>query len=59
MFRTWFTRKTTPLRTMADLPDAIRDEVMSICRAQALRLRDVSAEPEIDCGCLGDGAFRR
>lgn len=57
MLWTWlFSRSPRPPRAtpIEHLPNAIRDEVLSICRSDALAMK-VNGLAEPDCGCLDRG----
>lgn len=51
MLWTWLFNRSPRLLHTDQLPNAIRDEVLSMCRAQAIA-RDARGEAVLDCGCI-------
>lgn len=56
MFLRWF-RAGERAPRIEELPAALRDEVLSICRAEALDIAR-SGGPAPDCGCLEVGSAK-
>ena len=53
MLVSWFKSRNAQPASPSYLPDAVRNEVLSMCRADAMALRLVGGAERPDCGCLG------